>query len=152
MSVKNRRKHNRQQREQSTRPSGGSASPTQSKASPLQATSKSSVTPRSFSGARRPAAPSHRPRVQSGVPQGGEFIAHPRDEAAVELAIGIIGTREHRRAGPTELDRFNEQFDDLDAFVFDGDEIVDVDLNEVDGKGMSQYQTLASHGYDSALN
>ena len=91
-------------------------------------------------------------RVHGGTPAGGQFVAHGHDEAAVALALRVVGTGEQRRAADTEMGRFNQQFDDLDAFTIDDGEIVDVDLANADGPTMSSYQLIASYGYNSVLS
>lgn len=144
MSKRNSRRYNRAKR-------GLTATATAPKTATASPTPTATPSPKKLAGTFR-TQHSARPRVNAGIPSGGQFAARVRDEAAVEFTDGLIGTQEMRRAAPNELDRFNQQFDDLDAFVFDGDDIVDVDLNTADSKTMSAYQTLASHGYESPLS
>lgn len=45
----------------------------------------------------------------------------------------------------------NYMYDDMEAFIFDDDDIIDVDPLNAPARQISQFQSLASYGYPNAL-
>jgi hypothetical protein len=55
------------------------------------------------------------------------------------------------RAHGQDIQSMNYMFDDLDAFTFDGDDIVDIDPLNAEPHLVSAFQSLASNGYPNSL-
>ena len=87
-------------------------------------------------------------RTPAGVPSGGRFADAARDDSPVSLNSAPSASR---RVFQADLDRFNDMFGELDAFIIDEGVIVGIDPEKAPGDVLGAYQRLTSYGYSNGL-
>ena len=87
-------------------------------------------------------------RTRAGVPAGGRFAEKAHDAGVVSLTATPTASR---RVFQADLNRFNDMFEELDAFVIEDGKIVGIDPERAPADVLGAYQRLTSYGYANGL-